>query len=197
MNIRRHLGTSCSATDIQRCSLLQHKVPSSQRKKPSWIQVTLILMCSLVSAVAVSTTESRHRLINQAVIPSGSPFNRMDRLFEKNLVHNVSRGWQSPSITIYGGNGPSVRRLSASEPLVSWVETHLKVNSRISLYLAVFLTVAGTLFMTAGNVLLKLVSDTEGKGRRVCFGKDIQWVYGMLGKYNVRVLFPIETHMHI
>lgn len=186
------IGTACSSADKQ--NVHESNCSPSQPKMHASIKLISLLLSITFPASALGTFEPSQKSVHQVVVPSESPLHRVEKPTENVPIHMVTQKLPSLEYSTYGGNEPHYRRLAANEALVCWAETHLKVNSTMSLYLGVFLTVAGTLFMTAGNILMKLGSEMEGKTQSTWLGKDIQWIYGMLGKHNMRKLFLLSKH---
>ncbi|XP_026191281.1 uncharacterized protein LOC113146868, partial [Cyclospora cayetanensis] len=80
--------------------------------------------------------------------------------------------------------GAPVRRLSGVAAWAADVESALRLSPRLSLYLGVFLTLAGSLLMAGGSTLMKLGLSVEDEDTMRGQSCDQQWLWGF-GAYVI------------
>lgn len=74
------------------------------------------------------------------------------------------------------------RRLTAEIGFPEWFESFWNIGPQAKLYLGIFLTVAGSLFMAGGSTLMKLGVTLDPNKGDVGTWTDSQWLWGFSGK---------------
>ncbi|KAL8430654.1 hypothetical protein Efla_005139 [Eimeria flavescens] len=78
----------------------------------------------------------------------------------------------------HAGSGAPKRRLSAVAALAEDIEGALRLSPRLSLYIGIFLTLAGSLLMAGGSTLMKLGLSIEDEAALTTQACDQQWLWG-------------------